>query len=136
MSCILYSRNNYLELAKTAEFQSVFYQTLRSPYLEPKVWAEALHLTNVKAYSDRYNEDFQKNLEESQYGTIEHIFRDLFNCYNIQKRYARLSRLLSSIEYQLCDMHHWQESEIKYHLARFHGEVIRKMEDIIDPEAN
>lgn len=133
MSCILYSRASYVNLAHTSAFRALFNETLRSTYDSPATFADALFELNARAYNDRYSrndESLDAEIQaERERDESNHEFEQFItaHAYATPKAYAALWELLGRIEYQCSDASNFHELETCWHLTWLRNAAARQM---------
>lgn len=137
MSCILYSKGSYSQLAKSHTFQVFFREYLNSYYESPAKFAEALFELNAQAYKDRYQCDDSEVEGARADNSVEPKFASFVKSDMHSTRplaYALLYNLLRSVDYQCSDAHDYHTLQTGWHLDWITQGAARKMADYLEDQ--
>jgi hypothetical protein len=124
MSCILYHRASYLELAPRPTFRELWRDLFASSYYEsPEAFSEALFALNVRAYCDRYSVEGREESDdivsarESDHGGEFGEYTTADTATLEPLGVAKLWHTFSRIEYQCSDAEDANELPTYWHLT-------------------
>jgi hypothetical protein len=120
MSCILYSKRSYTQLASHPAFVAAFSESVHNNYDSAEAFAAALFELNVTAYRDRYRlEEGDDEIEqEREDDRLDNVFAEFLTAhkYATPKAYAALWEVFGRIVYQCSDANNFHDLEITWHM--------------------